>query len=113
MGSPQNTISSRPDSERAAHPMSKHHGLIFVPRPSDDERDPLRWPRYLKLLALAVTAFLNFTANFAGSGLSVATPVLEAQFGRSQNDINGLLTVSNHMMCSEYKHFMERERLSN
>ncbi|KAF2801514.1 MFS transporter [Mytilinidion resinicola] len=71
---------------------AKHHGLPLIPHPTDDERDPLRWPRSLKLAALGATAFANFTANFAGAGLSVATPVLQAQFHKTPNQVNGLLT---------------------
>lgn len=81
-------------SEIAQQAHARHHNLYLLPRPSDDERDPLRWPRGLKLAALGSTAFFNFTANFAGSGLSVAAPVLQAQFHRSASDINSLLTVS-------------------
>ncbi|KAF2496528.1 MFS transporter [Lophium mytilinum] len=71
---------------------AKHHGLPLLPRPTDDERDPLRWPRSLKLAALIATAFVNFTANFAGAGLSVASPVLQAQFHKTPNQVNSLLT---------------------
>lgn len=71
----------------------RHHGLALFPPPSNDPRDPLRWPRWTKIAALFVSAMTNFTANFAGAGLSVAVPVLEAQYQRSANDINALLTV--------------------
>lgn len=72
----------------------RNHGLPLLPRPTDDERDPLRWSRRLKLMALGATAFVNFTANFAGSGLSVAAPVLEVQFHKTANQVNALMTVS-------------------
>lgn len=75
---------------------TKHHGLPILPQPTQDERDPLRWPRALRLAALAATAFVNFAANFAASRLSVATPVLQAQFKKSPNQINSLLTVCTH-----------------
>lgn len=77
-------------SQAAKH----HHGLPLLPRPTDDPKDPLRWPRYIKILALVATAMFNFTANFAGAGLSVATPVLEAQFRKTASQVNGLLSVS-------------------
>ncbi|KAH6852790.1 hypothetical protein AA0119_g11412 [Alternaria tenuissima] len=70
----------------------RNHGLPLLPRPTDDERDPLRWSRRLKLMALGATAFVNFTANFAGSGLSVAAPVLEMQFHKTANQTNALMT---------------------
>jgi hypothetical protein len=73
---------------------ARHHGLPLLPRPIDDERDPLRWSQRLKLIALGATAFVNFTANFAGSGLSVAAPVLEVQFHKPANQVNALMTVS-------------------
>ncbi|KAJ4310731.1 hypothetical protein N0V94_008305 [Neodidymelliopsis sp. IMI 364377] len=80
----------RDEVVRAA--VAHHHGLPLLPQPSGDDRDPLRWPRKLKLTALAATAFFNFTANFAGAGLSVATPVLQAQFQKSANQVNAVLT---------------------
>ncbi|KKA27175.1 hypothetical protein TD95_004307 [Thielaviopsis punctulata] len=69
-----------------------HHGLSLWPPPSSDPADPLRWPRYCKILALLSTAMFNFTANFAGSGLSVATVVLEMQFHKTAGQVNNLLT---------------------
>jgi len=72
---------------------SKHHGLLLLPPPSDDPKDPLRWPQWLKVAALLSTALANFTANFAGAGLSVASQVLAMQYERSSNDINALLSV--------------------
>jgi hypothetical protein len=77
---------------------ARHYGLPLLPHPTQDERDPLRWPRGLKLAALCATAFVNFTANFAGAGLSVAIPVLEAQFHKTPNQVNSLLTVGLIMM---------------
>jgi hypothetical protein len=74
--------------------MKQHHGLALVPRPSEDPRDPLRWPRWLKIVALGATAFTNFTSNFAGSGLSVATVLLGKEFDKTDGQINALLTVS-------------------
>jgi hypothetical protein len=71
----------------------RHHGLALLPPPSEDPRDPLRWPQWMKVTALLVSALTNFTANFAGAGLSVAVPILEAQYRRSAHDINALLTV--------------------
>ncbi|KAH7083974.1 MFS transporter [Paraphoma chrysanthemicola] len=76
------------------HITTRQHGLPLLPPPTDDERDPLRWPRSLKLIALGATAFFNFTANFAGAGFSVATPVLEMQLHRSANEINNLMTLN-------------------
>ncbi|EFX02135.1 aldehyde dehydrogenase [Grosmannia clavigera kw1407] len=69
-----------------------HHGLGLWPPPSSDPRDPLRWPRSGKLLALVVTTFFNFVGNFANAGLSVATVLLEMQFHKSGQEINKLLT---------------------
>lgn len=80
------------DEEQQA--FSRHHNLPLLPQPTDDEKDPLRWPRSLKLAAFFATAFVNFTANFAGSGLSVATPVLQIQFHKTPKQVNSLLTVS-------------------
>ncbi len=77
----------------AAAASSKHHGLLLLPPPSDDPKDPLRWPQWLKVAALLSTALANFTANFAGAGLSVASQVLAMQYQRSSYDINALLSV--------------------
>jgi hypothetical protein len=77
-------MTSPEDIHQAA---ARHHGLPLLPRPTDDERDPLRWSRRLKLIALGATAF-------AGSGLSVAAPVLEMQFHKTATQVNALMTVS-------------------
>ncbi|KAI5241796.1 MFS general substrate transporter [Aureobasidium subglaciale] len=69
-----------------------HHGIALVPPPSNDPRDPLRWPRWFKIVALVATAMCNFTGNFAGAGFSVAIVVLEMQFRKSASDVNTLLT---------------------
>ncbi|KAI1450434.1 MFS transporter [Annulohypoxylon stygium] len=69
-----------------------HHGLGFWPPPSSDEKDPLRWPRWVKILALLSTALFNFVANFAGAGLSTATTVLQDEFNKSPQGVNSLLT---------------------
>ena len=61
----------------------RHHGLHLLPHSTLNERDPLRWARGLKLAALAATPFVNFTANFVGAGLSIATPVLQAHFHKT------------------------------
>lgn len=94
----QSVVQSTKAIQQAA---KTHQNLPLVPRPTQDDKDPLRWPRDLKLAALAATAFVNFTANFAGSGLSVATPALQAQFHRTSGEVNSLLTVSNRVF--EYK----------
>lgn len=71
----------------------KHHGIALIPSPSSDPRDPLRWPQSLKLLAIFSVSLFNFAGNFAGSGFSVATPVLEQEFQKSASEVNSLLTV--------------------
>ena len=77
-----------------------HHGLPLLPRPSEDEGDPLRWPRGLKLMSLIATSFFNFTANFAGAGLSVATVLLEHEFRKTPDQVNSLLTVRTERLIS-------------
>lgn len=72
---------------------TKHHGIALWPPPSSDPKDPLRWPRKFKILALIAVGLFNFTGNFAGSGFSVATTVLEAQYQKTASQINNLLTV--------------------
>lgn len=70
-----------------------HHNLQLLPAPSADPKDPLRWPQWLKIAALLSTAIANFTANFAGTGLSVAAQILAMQYHKSPNDVNALLSV--------------------
>lgn len=69
-----------------------HHGLGFWPPPSSDEKDPLRWPRRAKVLALLSMAFFNFAANFAAAGLSVASVLLGEEFHKTEQQVNALLT---------------------
>ncbi|KAH6983965.1 MFS transporter [Ilyonectria destructans] len=73
-------------------PSSQHHGVGLWPPPSNDPRDPLRWPRWVKFLALIAMANFNFVANFAGAGLSVATVMLEMELQKTPQQINSLLT---------------------
>jgi len=82
------------------HSSTKHHGISLWPPPSDNPRDPLRWPRWLKVLALVTTAFCNFTANFSGAGPSVATQLFEMEFKKTASQVNDLLTVSGHLWCN-------------
>ncbi|KPM38686.1 hypothetical protein AK830_g7880 [Neonectria ditissima] len=73
-----------------------HHHLGLWPPPSSDEKDPLRWPTWVKILALISVAFSNFVANFAGSGLSVATVLLEMQFHKTASEVNALMTLDTY-----------------
>lgn len=73
---------------------AKHHGIALWPPPSNDPNDPLRWRKWLKIFAIISVSLFNFTANFAGAGFSVATPVLQKQFHKTANEVNTLLTVS-------------------
>ncbi|KAJ8118507.1 hypothetical protein OPT61_g524 [Boeremia exigua] len=89
MGAHNTTVENTNVIQEAA---ARHHDLPLLPPPSQDEIDPLRWPHGLKIAALTATAFANFTANFAGAGLSVAMPVLQAQFNKTPSEVNSLLT---------------------
>ncbi|KAM6504577.1 hypothetical protein FSOLCH5_015319 [Fusarium solani] len=71
-----------------------HHGLALWPPPSDDPKDPLRWPRWLKIIALVAMAFSNFAANFAGSGLSVASVTLQQEFQKTASEVNTIMTLN-------------------
>lgn len=71
----------------------KHHGIALWPTPSSDPRDPLRWRKRVKIMAVLAVSLSNFVANVAGAGFSVAVPVLIAQFQKSPSEVNGLLTV--------------------
>ncbi|KAH7162008.1 aldehyde dehydrogenase [Dactylonectria estremocensis] len=69
-----------------------HHHLALWPPASSDPKDPLRLPRWFKIVALLSVASFNFVANFAGAGLSVAEVILEMQFQKSAKEINSLMT---------------------
>lgn len=71
----------------------KHHGIALWPTPSSDPRDPLRWRKRVKIMAMLAVSLSNFVANVAGAGFSVAVPVLIAQFQKSPSEVNALLTV--------------------
>ncbi|KAI6356227.1 hypothetical protein MCOR25_007917 [Pyricularia grisea] len=70
-----------------------HNGIPLLPRPQGAD-DPLRWPKSIKLAALFASAMTNFTANFAASGLSVAQTIIEAQFNKTANEFNTLMTLN-------------------
>ncbi len=84
------------DEPGASSSRRHHHGLVLLPPPSDDPRDPLRWPKGIKIAALLATAIANFTANFAATGLSVAAQVLAMQYQKSATDVNALLSVGSY-----------------
>ncbi|KAJ4253434.1 hypothetical protein NW762_010592 [Fusarium torreyae] len=71
-----------------------HHGLALWPPPSDDPKDPLRWPRRLKVTAQIAMALSNFAANFAGSGLSVASVTLQQEFQKTALEVNTIMTLN-------------------
>ncbi|KAL4807920.1 major facilitator superfamily domain-containing protein [Aspergillus unguis] len=73
-------------------PTISRRGLELFPSPTDNLRDPLRWPSWLKLSVVISTSLANFVSNMGGSSLSVAVPVLMQEFQRSQSDVTQLLT---------------------
>jgi hypothetical protein len=72
----------------------RHQGLPLLPTPTQDERDPLRWPVWLKRCAIITTSMTNFVTNMAGSGLSVAVPELMQEYRKPESAAVQLLTVS-------------------
>ncbi|KAH7237921.1 MFS transporter [Fusarium solani] len=80
------------DKVQVGTPSSKHHGVGLWPPPSSDPADPLRWPRWVKFLALLAVAIFNFVANFAGAGLSVATVMLEVELQKTPQQIKSLMS---------------------
>ena len=89
-----NALQEYADERVTLSSSEKHHGIALWPVPSDNPRDPLRWPRWLKIVSLLAAALFNFTANFAGAGPSVATPIWMMEFRKSHSQVNSLLTVS-------------------
>lgn len=49
------------------------HGLLLVPQPSQDPRDPLNWKPWLKIMVLAEISLLSF--------LSLLSAALIVSFG--------------------------------
>ncbi|KAH2658082.1 hypothetical protein KXV32_001807 [Aspergillus fumigatus] len=70
----------------------RHHGLPLLPNPTQDERDPLRWPVWLKRCAIVTTSMTNFVTNMAGAGLSVAVPELIQEYHKPESAVVQLLT---------------------
>ncbi|KAF7174303.1 hypothetical protein CNMCM5623_006862 [Aspergillus felis] len=70
----------------------RRHGLPLLPTPTQDERDPLRWPVWLKRCAIITTSMTNFVTNMAGSGLSVAVPNLMQEYHKPESGAVQLLT---------------------
>ncbi|GFF57529.1 uncharacterized MFS-type transporter C1271.10c [Aspergillus udagawae] len=70
----------------------RHQGLPLLPTPTQDERDPLRWPVWLKRFAIITTSMTNFVTNMAGSGLSVAVPELMQEYHKPESAAVQLLT---------------------
>lgn len=71
----------------------------LLPTPTQDDRDPLRWPVWLKRCAIITASLTNFITNMAGSGLSVAVPNLMREYRKSESAAVQLLTVSFHPGC--------------
>ncbi|KAJ5605339.1 hypothetical protein N7510_010493 [Penicillium lagena] len=69
-----------------------HHHLQLIPFPTNDPKDPLRWPFGLKIAAIVVTSLHNFVSNMGGSGISVALPLLMEEFHKSQSEATQVLT---------------------
>ncbi|GIC87809.1 putative MFS transporter [Aspergillus udagawae] len=70
----------------------RHQGLPLLPTPTQDERDPLRWPVWLKHCAIITASMTNFVTNMAGSGLSVAVPELMQEYHKPESAAVQLLT---------------------
>lgn len=66
---------------------------LLRPFPTNDPKDPLRWPSSLKLAAVLVTSLANFVTNMGATAMSVAIPLLMAEFKKSQADATQTLTV--------------------
>lgn len=47
-------------------PTSDNPRVHLVPRPSEDEADPLNWPMKLKILILVQVCWLAFVSSFSG-----------------------------------------------
>ncbi|KAJ5787444.1 hypothetical protein N7457_002434 [Penicillium paradoxum] len=70
------------------------HDVPLIPFPTNDRKDPLRWPFALKLAAIVTTSLVNCVSNMGGSGISVAIPLLMQEFHKSQSDATQVLTLN-------------------
>jgi hypothetical protein len=91
----------------------RHHGLPLLPNPTQDERDPLRWPVWLKRCAIVTTSMTNFVTNMAGAGLSVAVPELIQEYHKPESAVVQLLTVGSPFNQSDYSSLLMVRRLGS
>ena len=77
-----------------------HHHIQLIPTPTNDPKDPLRWPFGLKVAAIVVASLHNFVSNMGGSGISVAIPLLMEEFHKSQSEATQVLTVCSPLLLT-------------
>ncbi|KAJ5715367.1 uncharacterized protein N7483_012548 [Penicillium malachiteum] len=71
-----------------------NHDFALLPFPTNDPKDPLRWPSGLKFVAILVTSSANFVSNIGGAGISVAIPLLMEEYHKSQSGATQVLTLN-------------------
>lgn len=61
---PDNTMDDEQVEDLALKGVSNNRRAHLVPRPSEDEADPLNWPMKLKILVLVQVCWLAFVGYF-------------------------------------------------
>ncbi|KIW44064.1 uncharacterized protein PV06_05104 [Exophiala oligosperma] len=61
-----------------AQPKIGRNGVILIPRPSDDPRDPLNWPTSKKILTLVIVCLASF-AGLIGPQANLAGYMIQAE----------------------------------
>ncbi|KAL6241046.1 hypothetical protein RBB50_011949 [Rhinocladiella similis] len=72
------------------HPNNPH--LVLIPQPSEDPNDPLRWPRWKKMMPLVLVNFFAFMVSYVITGLSTGFVLLREEFNQSTASITNLLS---------------------
>ncbi|TKA58770.1 hypothetical protein B0A55_12666, partial [Friedmanniomyces simplex] len=76
---------------RHGHVKHSKYGIILVPQPSDDPRDPLNWPLWRRDLITGILCLLSVIASTLSPLLAANTLTLTLYFEKSFTDI-ALLT---------------------
>lgn len=79
------------DSPLRLQHSNKSH-LILIPQPSDDPNDPLRWPRWKKLVPLVLVNCFAFMVSWVITGLSTGFLLWTEEFDKSTAAITDLLS---------------------
>ncbi len=77
----------RPGSDGLRTHGSRSHGVL-IPRPSNEQSDPLNWSNYWKRIVCANQALYVLFPTMASLSIAPLTPVFEAEFQQSENTVS-------------------------